>query len=141
MAEKHAPKGAPERSGSDREIDYKSVWRFTAFLLLLVAAGLVSMWGLFHFLRREIARSQPPAPPLAAAPETPLPPEPRLEGPPGPALQALRAKEEAVLETWGWADKARSTAVIPVDRAIEIAAEKGLPIRHGNPVPAGGATK
>jgi hypothetical protein len=168
MSEKQAPHGAPGGGGFDREIDYKSAWRFTAFLAVLVVAALVSMWALFGFLKKEIARSQPPAPPLAGARETPLPPEPRLEGPPGPALQALRAKEDAVLATWGWANRAKGTAVIPVDRAIEIVLGKGLPvrygptpadaqgvrgtpegkspgerlpIRYGNPAPAGGATK
>ncbi len=140
MAEKHAPPRPPEAGdGLDREIHYKAVWRFTAFLLVLVAAGLVSMWALFGFLKREIDRSQPPAPPLAAARETPLPPEPRLEGPPGPVLQALRTKEDAVLATWGWVDRTKGIAEIPVDRAIEIAVERGLPVKYGSPAPAPGA--
>ena len=142
MSEKHAPPRPPEGGdGIDREIHYKAVWRFTAFLLVLVAASLVSMWALFGFLRREIARNQPAAPPLAAARETPLPPKPRLEGPPGPALQALRTKEDAVLATWGWVDKTKGMAEIPVDRAIEIAVERGLTIKYGNPAPAAGAVK
>ncbi len=141
MAEKNAPHGTPDGGGIDREIHYKAVRRFTAFLLVLVAIALASMWALFHFLRREIARSQPPAPPLAASRETPLPPEPRLEGPPGRELQALRSKEDAVLSTWGWVDRTKGIAEVPVDRALEIAAERGLPIRYGNPAPAGGANK
>ncbi|HQR68634.1 MAG TPA: hypothetical protein PLB02_14685 [Thermoanaerobaculia bacterium] len=144
MAEKHARHGAPGGGGFDREIDYRSVRRFTIFLLVLVLAALVSMWWLFRFLRKEIASGQPPAPPLAGARETPLPPEPRLEGPPGPQLQALRRREDAVLSTWGWVDKSKTIAEVPVDRAIEIAAEKGLPVRYGNPAPApaaGGAPK
>lgn len=137
MSEKHAaPHGAPEGGGSDREIDYKSVRRFSIFLVALVLAGLVLVGWLFSFLRKEIASNQIPAPPLAGAQETPLPPEPRLEGPPGPQLLALRAKEEAVLATWGWADKKKGIAEVPVGRAIEIVLEKGLPVRYGNPVPA-----
>lgn len=144
MAEKHAPHGAPEEGGIDREIHYKAVWRFTAFLLVLLAVALVSMGALFRFLRREIARNQPPAPPLAASQETPLPPEPRLEGPPGLELQALRTREDAVLATWGWVDRTKGIAEVPVYRAIEIVLEKGLPVRYGNPAPApaaGGAKK
>ncbi|HUM02987.1 MAG TPA: hypothetical protein VL084_11915 [Thermoanaerobaculia bacterium] len=136
MAEKHAPPHGAPGDGIDREIHYKAVWRFVAFLLVLVAASLVSMWALFAFLKREIVRSQPSAPPLAGARETPLPPEPRLEGPPGLQLQTLRTKEDAVLATWGWVDRTKGIAEIPVDRAIEIAAERGLPIRYGNPAPA-----
>lgn len=141
MSEKHAPHGAPEGDRFDREIDYKSVGRFVAFLAVLVIAGLVTMAWLFGFLRKEIASTQPPAPPLAGAQETPLPPEPRLEGPPGLALHALRAREDALLATWGWADRAKTTAVIPVDRAIEIVAARGLPVKFGNPAPAAGAPK
>ncbi len=144
MAEKHPPAHGAPGEGLDREIHYKAVRRFVAFLLILVAAGLVSMWALFAFLRREIARSQPPAPPLAGARETPLPPEPRLEGPPGVGLQALRTKEDAVLAAWGWVDREKTVAEVPIDRAIEIAAERGLPVRYGNPTPApaaGGVAK
>ena len=132
------PRGAPETAGGDREIDYRSVRRFTLFLLVLVLGGLVSGWALFRFFRSRIASDQAPAPPLAGARENPPPPEPRLEGPPGVALKALRTKEDAVLSTWGWVDRDRTTAMVPVDRAIEIAAEKGLPLRYG-PAPAAAA--
>ncbi|HQR47676.1 MAG TPA: hypothetical protein PK598_16900, partial [Thermoanaerobaculia bacterium] len=82
MAEKHARHGAPGGGGFDREIDYRSVRRFTIFLLVLVLAALVSMWWLFRFLRKEIASGPAPAPPLAGARENAPPPEPPLEGPP-----------------------------------------------------------
>lgn len=144
MSDKQAsPRPAEGGGGFDREIRYRAVWRFTAFLLVLVAAGLVSMWALFGLLKREIARRQPPAPPLVAAREMPLPPEPRLEGPPGPVLAALRRKEDAVLATWGWVDRTKGIAEVPIDRAIEIAVERGLPVKYGNPAPApaGGAAK
>jgi hypothetical protein len=137
MTEKHGhgkdPAGGP---GVDREIDYGTVWRFTAFVLGLIVVCMALMWGLSRFLKKEIADRQQPAPPLAGARENPLPPAPRLETAPAKELAALREREAAVLSTYAWVDKAKGIAEVPVDRAIEIAAEKGLPVKYGPPPPA-----
>ncbi|MFI5181956.1 MAG: hypothetical protein ACHQPI_11230 [Thermoanaerobaculia bacterium] len=130
----HGSPGPPE-GRVDREINVPAVRRFALFVIGLMAFTLVLIWGITRLVKQELVKQDPAPPPLEAARENPLPPEPRLEGPPGPLLQALRTREDAVLTTWGWADKAKGIAVIPIDRAVEIAAEKGLPIRYG-PTPA-----
>jgi hypothetical protein len=147
MTESHGhgkdPAGGP---GTDREIDYRAVWRFTAFILGLIVVCMALMWVLSRFLKNEIAGRQPAAPPLAGARENPLPPAPRLETSPAKDLADLREREAAVLSAYAWVDKAKGIAEVPVDRAIEIAAERGLPVKYGPPpsataAPAGGTGK
>ena len=41
----------------------------------------------------------------------------------------MRAAEEAALNSYGWVDKDAGIVKIPVDRAMEILAKKGLPAR------------
>jgi hypothetical protein len=40
-------------------------------------------------------------------------------------MDELRARDQEALGTYGWVDPAHGVARIPVDRAIEILAEKG----------------
>lgn len=126
----HGSGNLPDEKG-DREIRYKAVLGFTAFLFVLVAFSMLLMWGLSKAAKREIAGVQLPPPPLVGARENPLPPEPRLETAPAKDLAALRERENAVLGAYAWVDRAKGIAEVPIDRAIEIAVEKGLPVRYG----------
>ena len=130
----HGAPGPPE-AGVDREISVRVVLGFTLFLFVLIVFALGLMWVMSKAVKKEIAGRQVPPPPLAGARENPLPPAPRLETSPARELAALRERENAVLSAYAWVDRAKGIAEVPVDRAIEIAIEKGLPIRYG-PAPA-----
>jgi hypothetical protein len=59
-------------------------------------------------------------------------PEPRLQVAPEVDLAALRAREEAELNSYGWIDKQAGIVRIPIERAMELMAQRGLPV-HGQP--------
>jgi hypothetical protein len=52
---------------------------------------------------------------------------PRLEPNPLAPRLAARAREDALLGGYGWVDANAGVARIPIDRAMEILVEKGLP--------------
>lgn len=54
-------------------------------------------------------------------------PQPRLQVNPPLEMAALNAKFKEELTGLGWADQSHTTVRIPVDRAMQIIAEKGLP--------------
>jgi hypothetical protein len=58
-----------------------------------------------------------------------LPPEPRLEANPQKDLLALRRQEDALLNDYGWVDRPKGIVRIPIERAIELTAKRGLPSR------------
>jgi hypothetical protein len=126
---------APSEGGVDREVSVRAVVGFAMFLFLLIAFALGLMWVVSRVAKKEIASRQAPPPPLAGARENPLPPAPRLEVSPPKDLAALRERENAVLNAYAWVDRSKGIAEVPVDRAIEIALESGLPVRYG-PAPA-----
>jgi hypothetical protein len=95
----------------------------TAFSFVTVS--LVS-WG----LTRMAERSERPPPPMMATKAEP-PPEPRLQVRPQGDYERFRAREEAALHGYGWVDRERGVVKIPIERAIEILAERGLPARRG----------
>jgi len=87
------------------------------------------------------------------APSTQIPPQPRLQEHPWEELQQLRARENKELATYGWQDQKAGIVRIPISRAIDMVAEKGLPYQQAGqpaavsktpvsqptPVSAGGA--
>ena len=54
-------------------------------------------------------------------------PQPRLEVKPGARLAELRAAENADLNSYGWVDRNAGTVRIPIDRAMQLIFDRGLP--------------
>ncbi len=83
--------------------------------------------GCFH---REVAGDAARAEyPLAASQDARLPPEPRLQTNPRQDLKDMRAQEDALLHSYGWVDKNAGVVRIPIDEAIKLTLERGLPAR------------
>jgi hypothetical protein len=51
----------------------------------------------------------------------------------------LRSEERAALSEYRWIDRERGVARIPIERAMEIVAESGLPTSIGETKSGGGA--
>jgi hypothetical protein len=56
-----------------------------------------------------------------------IPPEPRIEVAPYEQLQQLRAREDHILNSYAWVDQKAGVVRVPIDRAIDMLAAKGLP--------------
>jgi hypothetical protein len=89
----------------------------------------VGLYGLFVFLM-----SQPPAaqPPSGLGISQPTPSGPRLQTDPVADWQGLQATEEATLHSYSWADRGAGKVRIPIDRAIDLLTQRGLPIEPGS---------
>jgi hypothetical protein len=107
--------------------------------ILIFAAGLVAVaivigfivWGLFaYFNAREDTAGGAPAFPLAVSQEHRVPPEPRLQTNPREDLRELRDAEQETLTTYGWVDRNAGIVRIPIDEAIALTIQRGLPSRQ-----------
>ena len=78
----------------------------------------------------------PIAPVVAKQPNVQPPPAPRLETANGQVLEQLHAQEDKLLNNYTWIDQGAGTVRIPIDRAIELIAQRGLPVQ----APPAGAT-
>lgn len=74
------------------------------------------------------------APALAAPKNQPqfVPPEPRLIIASGAELAAVRAREDAELNSYAWIDRGSNILRVPIERAMELIAQRGLPAPGGN---------
>ena len=99
------------------------VWMGLA-VLVGSAAVFGVLWLLLAFFERQAERGDSPPSPLAQKEPPPLP---RLQEAPVEDLQTLIARDEAILNSYGWADEEGEVVRIPVERAMEMALERGLP--------------
>lgn len=102
------------------------IFGITIGVILLVTAGVVLL--LFNFFNDQNQARQRPLPPQAEMLNT-VPPAPRLQRLPGEDYAALRARDEEVLTSYGWVDETNGVVRIPVEQAMELLLEKGLPTR------------
>lgn len=119
------------------DLHMKRMWSFAWTLLGLMFAGLFVTFLMYAGYARlwtsEDAGRQPSR--LAAALPS-RPPEPRLQDLPGQDLKAFRERESITQHSYAWVEPAAGVVRIPVERAMELALERGLPVRA-----AGGADK
>lgn len=132
----------PGPGHEESDVSIRGIVRFG--IGLAVAAGVihVAMWGLFRFLDARESRKDRPVPPLVAAGLARTPPGPRLEPDPIAPRRAMQARENVLLQTYGWVDRGTGAVRIPVERAMELLVERGLPPAKpmvvGTPVPGAG---
>ncbi|MBO0724567.1 MAG: hypothetical protein J2P52_03125 [Blastocatellia bacterium] len=116
----------------------KPVLLFLAVLFVATAFVFFVVKGLdwtFKKLELETASQGQPATQIQSGRQ--LPPEPLLQGAPGKddkptdlpldAMENLRKETDAKLNSYGWVDKPGEIAHIPINRAKDIIADKGLP--------------
>lgn len=128
MEEARRQEGHDQSGGYERrDLSVRVVGIFFLGLTVAVAAVLVLMVWLFRSFEAGEARRDRPPSPLAGAPQPP--PEPRLQVNASEDLKALRAAEDAALTTYGWVDRQAGIVRIPIDRAMDLLAERGLPTR------------
>ncbi len=87
------------------------------------------VWLLFTYFSVRESRQAPAVYPLATRQENRLPPEPRLQTQPREDLREMRAREDEILTSYGWIDKNAGVVRIPIDRAMKMTVERGLPVR------------
>jgi hypothetical protein len=104
-------------------------------LAVLVVVSIVAMKGVFALLDRQQAQSDVAPPPMMIQ-RPQQPPEPRLQTTPVPNRKLILEQENRQLTTYGWADPKRGVVRIPVDRAMKVLAERGLPARNESSQPS-----
>jgi len=102
----------------------------TGLLVLIALTGVAIMWRVMAYETHytgDLAGS-----PLAGL--RPLPPTPRLQITPAIDLKETRQQEHDLLSSYSWVERDKGVVRIPIDRAMALLAERGLP--HGKPEPA-----
>lgn len=119
-----------------RDVDTESVVQAGVAVGVVATVAAVLVLFLFNFLAERAREADPPNPPLARHEQGRQAPEPRLQEAPFEDLAALHQEERALLDGYGWVDERAGIARIPLDEAMKIVAEKGLPRWSPAPTPS-----
>jgi hypothetical protein len=111
------------------DINVRVVTRAAIGLMISVIAVYVTVGGLFSLFKRQYRSVSAPS---GITTFGRLPPAPRLQTNPTSDLQQLLAAENAKLNSYGWIDKSAGVIRIPIDRAMDLLAQRGLPARDGD---------
>jgi hypothetical protein len=120
--------------GSSYEHTDANVWAVVKFsfwlvvLALLVHVGMGAMYGTLVEGAKETGGQRYP---LATGGV--LPPEPQLQESPAAEIRQFRSVEEQRLHGYGWVDKEAGIVHIPIEEAMRLMGERGLPVRAEAP--------
>jgi hypothetical protein len=142
-----------EHGGYERQdLQSSGVLYFLLSLVVAVALSLLGLRGVYAYLDHRARAAQPAVNPLVTnvpedtrhiAPGYPQEafPNPRLEVDERGQLNGIRLDEEKILYSYGWVDEKAGTVRIPIDRAMDLIAQRGLPVRPQGAVSADPAGK
>ena len=124
-----------EHGGENRDVRYekedineRSTFWFGFWILALMVGVSFLVKPLYNLLVARGVETQAPAAYVAESDPAALePPGPRLQVTPELELAAFRAREDAILGSYAWVEKDRGVVRLPIDEAIRIVAQRGLP--------------
>ncbi|MBZ5697436.1 MAG: hypothetical protein LAN18_02685 [Acidobacteriia bacterium] len=125
----HGTAGGPPRYET-RDASVRGASNFIAYLGFLLVFALLLFWGLLRYVSAHQA-GPALASPFAGNRQTP--PVPRLQVNPRQDWLNFRAKQLQSLESYGWENRDTQTVRIPIERAMDLLLEKGLPVAKDTP--------
>ncbi|HRF58508.1 MAG TPA: hypothetical protein PLH94_01185 [Fimbriimonadaceae bacterium] len=127
-----SPEELRKMAYEDRDIDMsqinKSVVAFFAFTVVSIAASAgFYLWAAGHIGPQP----EPPTRTLRLAPKD----APYVQGnvTAKKDIKVLRKEENELISTYGWVDKNKGVVRLPIDQAMALVLERGLPVRPGAP--------
>jgi len=141
---------SPEELHEESDINAKGVLGFLLFLAIMAVIIHIVVWGLVKgFDRLEDSYDPQPNPMLQASQAAPAPnaqtsqgapdvqkkmqalittfPEPRLQTDDTRDMDVFRRSEEKILHSYSKVDASGQTVRIPIERAMELIEQRGLP--------------
>ena len=116
-----------------RDADVRGVFRFLVVMGLVLTFTLVLCWGLFRYFSATEAEPNPASP---FAETRQLPSGPQLQVNPREDWLKFHAAQQQALESYAWEDRQAGIVRVPIERAMDLLLEKGVPVA-GEKTPAG----
>lgn len=130
MSELRNPSDNVEVVHEESDVNVSAILRYGMGLAVIAAVVHLFLWWLLGVYERQHDRAQTQVYPMAAGQQDRLPPSPRFQENPQQELQDLRAKQRALLEGYSWVNKEAGIARIPIEDAMKMIVERGLPARE-----------
>lgn len=127
-----SPGGTGNPGYETRDANVTSLLKFGLWMaLILISIGFGMKWMFGYF-----AHTQNLGPAVSPFENTrTLPPLPRLQTTPQKDIHDYWEAEQDELNSYGWVDRQNGIVRIPIDRAMRLVLERGLPARAGGKAP------
>jgi hypothetical protein len=109
------------------DINARRVAWSAAALAVMIAVTFFAVRALFG-----VFASHHPSSVIASSTHSPVP-EPSLQVDEAADLARLRQQEDSILNNYGWVDQKAGIVRIPIERAMDIVAQRGLPAPQPGP--------
>jgi hypothetical protein len=116
----------PHHDHERNDVDVISLFTIVFILFLASAVIFLVVTGMMHYFKLHEPSKTAGQANIPATRTAEFPP-PRLEVKPGASLAKLRAAEDVDLNSYGWVDRNAGTVRVPIDRAMQVILERGLP--------------
>ncbi len=134
----------PETMYERRDLSPRAI---LGFLIALAIAGLLmhlALWSMYKYVvgpsniengpKNPMVTSNRELRPMGGDPAVTFP-APRLQPNEVADFSKFRGYEEQILNSYGWVDQSAGVVHIPIDKAMDIIAQTGLPTRPAPPPP------
>ena len=121
------PENNPAVAHETTDADSHAITQFGIALTFFIIVSQLVLWWVFSSFSEREQKMSPPVPAIVKIEAPREPPEPRLQANPQLDMKKMLQEENQVLNGYGWVDPDRGIVRIPIDRALDIVAQKGLP--------------
>jgi hypothetical protein len=113
------------------DVNARALTKFGLTMAGLIVIFMFGLWGMFEYLRNREAELGRPLSPSAMVNAQKHPPDPQLQPHAARDMRDWRAVEDRALQQYAWIDPDKGTVQIPVQRAMDLIAQRGLPVLPG----------
>src|SRR5581483_9932845 len=106
-----------------RDLSLSALIKWAVFLFAFIGFCSAVTYGIYRFL---VAQTPEPPGPVAGV-SAQRPPEPRLQTEPRADMRRYRQDEERSLNSYGWVDRSAGVVHIPIQQAMNLLVQRGLP--------------
>jgi hypothetical protein len=116
------------------EVGVRGILMTAVWLVIVAIVVHLLLWVMMRAFESKEHRADPDRSPVVQSRQGP--PEPRLQPlielhdtTPAQDWELMKAQNQQTLGSYGWVDRDKGVARIPIDRAMQLVAQRGLPVR------------
>lgn len=110
-----------------RDIRATAVYLYGGLLLVLIVLSMAFIDWLFDTMKSQWDADQSPPAAILRLSEPLSPPQPAFAMYPARSLAEFRRAEDRYMRSYGWVDREAGVGRIPVERAMDLLLQQGLP--------------
>jgi hypothetical protein len=111
------------------DVDIRAIIKYSVILLASLGVIQLVLWGVFQLLEARAERADEKVAVSPVADSVPIINAPLVQANPAGDMAAFRKSEDSVLDSYRLIDKGTGTVRLPINTAVELLTQRGLPAR------------